>query len=238
MYFGRCLVTGGTGWLGPYVVAALEASGNEVVACDRRLQFTGPFDAVVHASPGNLDEVMVRAVEGRHVLLSSGAVVHKPDAYLDGYATAKRQAEDAARAYPNVLTARLYSVLGPGIPLNAHYAASHFLRQAVAGGPVVVRDGAIRSYLHPADVASALLTILAYGDGEPYDVGGEVAIEVAELGKQIAIAAGVACHLAQPEFPKDIYLPNLTRLHRLGWRQTIGLDAMIEQTLASLKAPA
>jgi dTDP-glucose 4,6-dehydratase len=133
--------------------------------------------------------------------------------------------------------ARIYSVLGPGIPLDAHYAASSFLSQALAGGPVVVKDGAIRSYLHPKDLATALLTILAHGDGEPYDVGGEEPITVADLGRRIAQQAGVECFMAEP-LPTDVYLPDLTRLHRLGWRQTIGLDSMIADTLESLRVRA
>ena len=39
-------------------------------------------------------------------------------------------------------------------------------------------------------------------------------------------------------FPRDVYLPDLTRLHALGWRQTIGLDAMIEETLESIRVQA
>jgi dTDP-glucose 4,6-dehydratase len=170
-------------------------------------------------------------------MASSGAVTHKAADYRDGYVKLKRDAEQEVRRYPRGQTARIFSVIGPGIPLDAHYAASSFLSQALAGGPVVVKDGAIRSYLHPKDLAAALLTILAHGDGEPYDVGGEERITVADLGRRIAAHAGVACHLAEP-LPSDVYLPDLTRLHALGWKQTISTDEAITDTLESLRVRA
>ena len=237
MYFGRCVVTGSRGWLGPYIVAALEVAGNEVLRPGRGHGWTGQVHAIIHAAPSPLAPVELQERVVREVpilLLSSGAVTHKAADYRDGYVKLKRDAEENVAGYPRHQIARLFTCLGPGIPLDAHYAASTFLSQAIAGGPVVVHDGAVRSYLHPKDVASALLTILAHGDGEPYDVGGETGIEVAELGRRIAAAAGVPCQTDWP-MKDDVYLPDLTRLHRLGWKQTIGLDAMIEETLASLK---
>lgn len=234
MYFGRCLVTGSGGWLGPYVVAALEAGGNAVFAVGRDIAviedvFAG-WDVLVHLAPVSVEPFL--GLAEKVIVASSGASTLRDDSYREGYAALKRADEVLCRGVEGHV-ARIYSVLGPGIPLDAHYAASTFLSQALAGGPVVVKDGAIRSYLHPKDLASALLTILAHGDGEPYDVGGEEPITVADLGRRIAAHAGVACHLAEP-LPSDVYLPDLTRLHGLGWKQTISTDEAIADTLASL----
>lgn len=240
MRFGRCLVTGGTGWLGRYIVATLKLYGNEVVALDRHQRFSGPFDAVIHAAPCAVDPYLALAEDWGHVpvlVVSSGAAAHKDDVYLAGYARLKRQNELVARRY-GAQIARPYSILGPDIPLDAHYAASLFLRQAIAGGPVVVKDGAIRSYLYPTDLASALLTILARGDGETYDVGGGEPVAVSDLGRRIAESAGVDCYLATASGePYDVYLPDLTRLRALGWKQTVSTDEAIRFTLESLAVP-
>jgi nucleoside-diphosphate-sugar epimerase len=232
VYFGRCLVVGGRGWLGSHICAALTEAGNQVTALGRNDLFQGRFDLVVVAAPVEVEEWCERGRSWHNapvLFLSSGAAVLKPESYRGGYGQEKQRNEAVCRRYAAHI-ARVFSVLGPGIPLDAHYAASSFLSQAKRGGPVVVHDGAIRSYLHPQDVASALLTILAQGDGEPYDVGGCDAITVAELGQRIAAAAGVACHMAEP-FPSDVYLPDLTRLHGLGWKQTITTDQMIRECL-------
>lgn len=240
MYFGRCLVTGAHGFLGPYIVAALEQAGNFVIRPRRGHGWLGgPVQAIIHAAP----YAPPSQKSGKWpndipiLLLSSGAAVKKERTYLDGYGDMKAKSEAAIRTYEYGKIARIYSVLGPGVTRHKHFAATQFLEQAIAGGPVVVKDGAIRSYLHPKDVASALLTILAHGDHEPYDVGGEEPITVADLGRRIAAQAGVACHMAEP-LPQDVYLPDLTRLHALGWKQTLSTDEAIADTLASLKVTA
>lgn len=224
----RVLVTGATGWLGPYIVSALKERGDDVVGLGRGQSPEGNFDALVHASPEPMAPYLER-VTGSAVLLSSGAVVKHGSGYLDGYADTKR-AQEAEAIDRGVQIARIFSVLGPGIERHEHLAAAQFLKQAKAGGPVVVRDGAIRSYLHPADVALAVLTILEHGDNAPYDVGGEEAISVANLGGLIAIVASVDCHDAA-NVALDVYLPDLARLKAIGWRQRYSLDNMIRKCL-------
>lgn len=241
MYFGRCLVTGGTGWLGPYVVEALRDAGNLVTFVSRAQAVTGYYDVLFHLAPTSVEPFL--GLADTLVVASSGAVVHKPagyraDIYQGGYAKLKQDDERFAQEAGGQV-ARIYSVLGPGIPLGPrYYAAGLFLEQAIAGGPVVVKEGAVRSYLYPTDLAQALCTILAHGDGQPYDVGGEEPITVADLGRKIAAAAGVPCHDASPAYPEDVYLPDLRRLHALGWKQTVPLHEQIARTLARLEVPA
>ena len=235
MYFGRCVVTGGRGFLGPSIVDALRTAGNHVAFVSREQALEGNYDLLVHAAPTPLEPYRGRSK--RTIVLSSGAVTVRGSEYLHGYADEKRALEAEARDCAAQI-ARIYSVLGPGMMRHRHFAATQFFEQAIAGGPVIFEDNAVRSYLHPKDVASAVLTILERGDIEPYDIGGEEPINVANLGLRIAQAANVFSGGSYLGPVDDVYLPDLARLHALGWRQTIGLDAMIAETLESLRVRA
>ena len=100
---------------------------------------------------------LARTSGARMLFVSSGAVygatrnAREDDAVesLTAYGQAKREAE---RLCDEAVIARAFAFLGPWLPLEAHFAAGNFLRDAMRGGPILVRgDGtALRSYLHPA----------------------------------------------------------------------------------------
>ena len=144
----------------------------------------------------------------RLLLASSGAVYgpqpegmsHIPETYLGGpdplnpasaYAEGKRMAELLCTLTPEVecVIARGFAFIGPHLPLDAHFAAGNFLRDALKGGPIILNgDGrSVRSYLHAADMMIWLLTLLLRGQaGHAYNVGSDEAVTTLELAQRIA----------------------------------------------------
>lgn len=200
---------------------------------------------------------------GKTLFISSGAVYGRqpprlarlpetftgapdPAAPASAYAEGKRAAEMLCSAFAaqsglQAVIARPFAFIGPYLPLDAQYAAGNFIRDAMSGGPIVVKgDGtALRSYLYAADMAAWLLTILARGrSGAAYNVGGERAISIAGLAR--AISAECA---SRPEVlvlgnrsirsAPDRYIPSTARAREeLGLRAWIGLKAAVRRTLA------
>jgi len=160
------------------------------------------------------------------------------------YARAKREAETLCEnAGLDFVTARAFAFLGPYLPLDAHYAAGNFLRDAQRGGPVLVRgDGtALRSYLHPADLVVWLLRILLRGESaRAYNVGSDEAVSTAQLARLIAEAANppveVIIQSLQPQGPQNVYLPDIRRARtELDLGVTIPLREAISRTLVFLR---
>jgi nucleoside-diphosphate-sugar epimerase len=135
------------------------------------------------------------------------------------YGLAKRQAEAlCAESQTDFVTARAFAFLGPHLPLEAHFAAGNFLRDAVRGGPIQVRgDGtALRSYLYPSDLVTWLLRLMVRGErGRAYNVGSDDVVSTGELAHLIAGAVEpppeVVIQSVQPQGPQNIYLPNIAR---------------------------
>ena len=120
-----------------------------------------------------------------------------PLAPANAYHEGKRLAEmlgalSTAAGSLDVVNGRLFAFLGPHLPLDAHFAAGNFLRDALAGGPIVVGgDGTpFRSYQYPSDLVVWLLALLVRGTpGHAYNVGSDEAVDIRALAERIAVAA-------------------------------------------------
>lgn len=203
----------------------------------------------------------------RFLFVSSGAVYGPPPAGairlpesawpaadapdVEGaYARGKRAAETlcrgAAAAGLPAAVARVFALVGPGLPLDTHFAIGNFIRDALAGGPIVVHgDGtSVRSYLYAADVAEWLLAILLRSaPGACYNVGGEEAIPIAALAGRVALVAA-ARGRSRPEVTirrrpapgtaPSIYVPDCSLARGdLGLRATVSLDDAIGRTMTA-----
>ena len=174
----------------------------------------------------------------RFLLLSSGAVYGdqpvsvpalKEDDGLAGdslspgnaYGEGKRIMEmlcacRAGNGIPAPVVARCFAFLGPHLP--GHLAPAQLLRDALAGGPIVLRgDGTpLRSYLYAADLAVWLLTLLVRGKpGRAYNVGSDQVISLAKLAQVIrdAVAPDAQIDILGADIgaPRHRYLPDTRR---------------------------
>jgi dTDP-glucose 4,6-dehydratase len=125
--------------------------------------------------------------------------------------------------------ARCFAFIGPHLPLDAHFAAGNFLRDALKDDTIRINsDGrSLRSYLHMADLMVWLITLLLRGkSARPYNVGSDEAISVANLALHIKELLGAQSAIrirdkAAPT-PPPCYVPNIERA-----RQELGLDVRI-----------
>lgn len=215
------------------------------------------FDTVVTGTRNAL--AFACAAQAKRVLfLSSGAVygaqslahvgetsTNAPDPTepKNAYAEGKRAAEMLCAIHAKqfgleVVSARIFALLGPLLSLDIHFAAGNFIRDAMAGRTVIV-DGpgtAVRSYLYAADLTAWLWTILLRGQaGRVYNVGSEEAVTIADLAQRTASLLGApkAEILGKPDpgWNPGRYVPSNARIRReLGMAQTVGLDDAIRRT--------
>lgn len=199
------------------------------------------FDDVAQGSR-NVMEFAVRAGIKRALLTSSGAVYGAQPAGIEriseddsiackthltssAYGEGKRVMEFLASAFHNnygieSAVARCFAFVGPGLPLDQHFAIGNFIRDALHKDEIQIKgDGsAVRSYLYGADLAVWLLKILV--EGAPtriYNVGSDqyltmrqlaqVVVDVLAPGKTIRVESQAAADNAQ----RSVYVPSIER---------------------------
>jgi nucleoside-diphosphate-sugar epimerase len=136
--------------------------------------------------------------------------------------------------------ARCFAFVGPHLPLDAHFAIGNFIRDAMKGGCIKVKDGTpYRSYLYAADLAIWLWTILFKGEAcHPYNVGSDQEITISQLAEIVATNLGGAVASAAYSALRfntspSRYVSSVERAQaELGLRSQISLDEGIRKTAA------
>jgi nucleoside-diphosphate-sugar epimerase len=156
------------------------------------------------------------------------------------YAEAKRAQETLAALYAErygleVILTRCFAFSGPGIALDGHFAIGNFVRDALWREELVLQSSgqAMRSYLHGADLAGWLLTLLVKGRaGDVYNVGSDQGLTIADLAHRV-----VAC--IAPDKPvrilgkdgqgqtRSYYVPDVHKARRLDLDVWTSLDESI-----------
>ena len=214
------------------------------------------LDTIIRGTKRTI-EFAVAAGAKRFLFVSSGAVygkqpsemAHIPETYCgspdpmdpnSAYGEGKRVGELlCAIAHQEhgleVTIARCFAFVGPHLPLDAHFAIGNFIRDAMKGEPIKVKDGTpYRSYLYAADLAVWLWTILFSGKAcHPYNVGSDQEITIAGLAKTVAsiFNNSVKIHSTStpdPRSPVSRYVPSVGRAEsEMGLRVLVPLNQSI-----------
>lgn len=137
----------------------------------------------------------------RLLYVSSGAVYGKQPPELDripetypcnpvtAYGKAKWIAENlCVISNVNCVIARCFAFVGPGMPLDAHFAIGNFIGCCMRNEPIVLKgDGtSLRSYMYSSDLAEWLLRLMIDGkSGEAYNVGSDNVISIKDLAELV-----------------------------------------------------
>jgi dTDP-glucose 4,6-dehydratase len=224
------------------------------------------LDTIIDGTRHTLD---FAASHGTNKLLltSSGAVygkqppdmIHIPEDYLgapdtmnpnSAYGQGKRTAEFLCTQYSRQFgfeakIARCFAFVGPHLPLNAHFAIGNFIRDAMNGGPIIVKGNGTphRSYLYAADLAIWLWTILLRGEScHAFNVGSEESLSIADTAQMVAccVSSNMKVEIQgkiNPNHAVERYVPATNKAQtELKLQQTIGLDEAIKRTVQFLKS--
>ncbi len=234
--------------------AATEASADLNQNNPRRM-----FDTVVAGTRQALDFAVEKEVV-RTLYLSSGAVYGQqpwemvrvsenwlgapdPTDPRNAYAEGKRAAEMLCAIYAKqsgtqISIARIFALLGPHFPLEIHFAAGNFIRDALAGRPVVIHGNGTpcRSYLYASDLTVWLLHMLVRAEaGKAYNVGSDESVSIRDLAERIARLLGDG--RVEIRGAPDIgwnpgrYVPDTSLACReLGLYKSVPLDEAIRRT--------
>ncbi len=159
---------------------------------------------------------------------------------------AKRAAEFLCAYYAdkcgfNYTIARCFSFVGPGLPLDLHYAIGNFIRDALRSKEIVLKgDGSpVRSFLYLGDLVVWLQALLLNdGHAHVYNVGSDKAIAILDLARLVRDLLAPDKHvnvLGNREhnvgnFGRQCYIPDITRA-----RNDLGLDVWTSLEQAVLK---
>lgn len=234
--------------------AATDASAVLNASDPRRM-----FDTIVTGTRNALDLAVERGAE-RLLFLSSGAVYgaqpwdvgHVAEDWRGGpdpgdpksaYGEGKRAAELLCAIYGqqfglDVVTSRIFALLGPLLSLDIHFAAGNFIRDAMAGRAIRIESAgtAVRSYLYAADLTAWLwLMLLRAPRGATWNMGSEEAVSIADLARRTAaVLGGPGVEIIGREdagWNPGRYVPSTAAIRsQLGVAPTITLDAAIRRT--------
>ncbi len=166
------------------------------------------------------------------------------DPYTAGKAASEKLLLEAHGEF-NVLVARCFSFVGPGMPLDSHFAIGNLISQALNGVPIeLTGDGSpVRSYLYGPELAFWLACALAkVNEDAIFNVGGETAYALRDLAKLVrdllAPRLSVSWNPDRPSSKRNYYVPDTAAAKAVfGFCPIVSLQEAIQSTaLAASRA--
>jgi nucleoside-diphosphate-sugar epimerase len=173
------------------------------------------------------------------------AAIEEGPSLAERFGVAKRRAgRIASDSALSVSVARIFTVVGPRLPLGGQFAVGQFLGDALECRDVrVTGDGSpVRTYLYAADLTSWCLAILLNGRaGRSYNVGAEREHSMMDVADRVARLPSprvlVTRALAPSEAHVDRYVPDTSRARdELGLDAWTGFDEALSRTWTWLRA--
>ena len=234
----------------------------------RDFKAEGRYDEIIHAATAAVttladDEMTSTIVEGtRHVLafakscgakkilLTSSGAVYGPQTAPVGedvscnpvtaYGKGKLEAERMCAASGlDAKIVRCFAFVGPYLNRDIHYAIGNFMRDCLAGAPIVIKgDGTpLRSYLYADDLVEWLFAILDRGvSGRPYNVGSPEGLSIRDLAERVRTALDAkndirVLGVPVPGTAPSVYVPDVSRAGReLGLRVSVDLADAVRRS--------
>ena len=136
------------------------------------------------------------------------------------------------------IAARLFSFVGPFLPLGTHFAAGNFIRDALTCDQISIQSGggSIRSYLYATDLCSTLWSLLAVGKtGNAYNVGSDREITIGSLANEVAriVNQSIKVAVLGTDQPTTLtrYVPSIDKLRSESMsHQNVSIDEAIRRT--------
>lgn len=159
------------------------------------------------------------------------------------YGLGKRMAEhlciqQAHRHGLECVIGRGYALVGPGLPLDAHFAIGQFIKNVIEGESIqILGDGTpLRSYLYASDMALCFWLLLLEGTpGNAYNVGSDEAISIADLARLCAQRSGTEVVFGESPCADRLpsrYVPSMAKVrHDIGYYPKVNLGEALDRTL-------
>lgn len=166
-------------------------------------------------------------------------ITNPKNAYHEAKRTAELIGNIGAGAAPFEFVAlRLFTFLAPFLPLNTHFAAGNFIRDALTGKTITIQSGggSVRSYQYGTDLARYVVAATVNSlNHSAYNVGSSTPIRIDHLATEIRrIVNRNAVIEVRGEDTRDnlsYYVPEVSRIQsELVLNDLIDLETSIRRT--------
>ena len=90
------------------------------------------------------------------------------------------------------INARLFTFIGPHLPLNEHFAIGNFMHEALNSKRITIKGNAktIRSYMYPSDLCEWLIKLIANKIIVPIHIGSDLPVNMRDLAEIVKNVTG------------------------------------------------